>query len=87
MRSTQIDSLAFEDAGERDSKIIAVPIEEHLRTIKATSYRRFKEEYVTAKLIVELWFLNYKERSIVEFNSWQDKETAKTEIEKWQISK
>lgn len=82
-----IGILVLEDSGEKDSKIIAVPVDEGLRTINITSYEQLDSEFSAAKRIIQLWFLGYKGESIMEFKSWEDEIAAKGEIEKWLIKK
>lgn len=82
-----IGILVLEDSGKKDSKIIAVPVDERLRTINITSYEQLDSEFSAAKRIIQLWFLGYKGESIMEFKSWEDEIAAKGEIEKWLIKK
>ncbi len=82
-----IGILVLEDAGEKDSKIIAVPIDKNLRTVKVASHKQFDSNYPSVKEIIELWFLNYKHGSIMEFKSWENEAAAKAEIEQWLVTK
>ena len=82
-----IGVLVLEDSGEKDSKIIAVPIDESLRIMRTHSYESFHSEFFEAKQLIQSWFLGYKEGSVIKFISWEDEKAAKIEIEKWSIKK
>ena len=78
-----IGMMVLEDSGENDSKIIAIPVKKDIQIIKASSYKEFYQNYPAAKNIIELWFLNYKGSSVIEFIKWEDEIAAKKEINKW----
>ncbi len=82
-----IGILVLEDSGEKDSKIIVVPIDESLRIMRTHSYESFHSEFFEAKQLIQLWFLGYKEGSVIKFISWEDEKAARIEIEKWSIKK
>ena len=82
-----IGVLVLEDSGEKDSKIIVVPIDESLRIMRTHSYESFHSEFFEAKQLIQLWFLGYKEGSVIKFISWKDEKAARIEIEKWSIKK
>jgi len=82
-----IGVLVLEDSGEKDSKIIVVPIDESLRIMRTHSYESFHSEFFEAKQLIQLWFLGYKEGSVIKFISWEDEKAARIEIEKWSIKK
>ena len=82
-----IGVLVLEDSGEKDSKIIAVPVDESLRIMKTHSYENFHSDFFEAKQLIQLWFLSYKEGSVIKFISWEDEKAARIEIEKWSIKK
>lgn len=78
-----IGVLVLVDSGEMDSKIIAIPVDESLRILNTQSYESFHSEFFMAKHLIQLWFLGYKEGSVIEFISWKDEKAAMIEIEKW----
>ena len=80
-----IGVLTLIDSGEKDSKIIAVPVDESLRIINTNSYDSFHSEFFEAKNLIQLWFLGYKKGSVIEFIGWKDEKAARIEIEKWSI--
>jgi len=82
-----IGVLVLEDSGEKDSKIIVVPIDESLRIMRTHSYESFHSEFFEAKQLIQLWFLGYKEGSVIKFITWKDEKAARIEIEKWSIKK
>jgi inorganic pyrophosphatase len=82
-----IGILVLVDSGEMDSKIIAVPVDENLRIMNTQSYESFHSEFLQAKHLIQLWFLGYKEGSVIKFISWKDEKAAMIEIEKWSTKK
>ena len=82
-----IGILVLEDSGEKDSKIIVVPIDESMQIIRTHSYESFHSEFLEVKQLIQLWFLAYKEASVMKLISWEDEKAARIEIEKWSIKK
>ena len=82
-----IGMLVLEDSGENDSKIIAIPVKKDIQIIKASSYKELYQNYPAAKNIIELWLLNYKGNSVIEFIKWEDEIAAKKEIDKWSLQR
>lgn len=80
-----IGILVLKDAGENDSKIIAVPMDERLQVLDVKNFSRLSSEYARVKRLIELWFLGYKGSNAVRFIAWGDEAVAKAEIEKWRI--
>lgn len=85
MEVIPIGTLQLEDGGELDYKIIAVPVDERLRVIPATTLAEFSNNFSAAKRQVRLWFLNYKGKNVMKFQGWQDEQEALAEIEKWTV--
>ena len=77
-----IGILLLEDNGEKDHKVIAIPTDVNLQTIKAESFMDFMIEYDAAKQIIETWFLNYKGYGEIELIRWEDEKFALGEIKK-----
>lgn len=69
------------DDGEKDSKVIAVPISKKLQIIDALSYQDILERYPQIPKIIELWFLNYNQNDISEVEGWGDENEALKEIQ------
>ena len=80
-----IAALLLRDAGELDTKIIAVPADSTLRVMPALDFRQFAMEYHGAKEIIQLWFLNYKGLGEMELLGWRDERYAMAEIKKWAL--
>jgi inorganic pyrophosphatase len=55
--------------------------------MKTHSYENFHSDFFEAKQLIQLWFLSYKEGSVIKFISWEDEKAARIEIEKWSIKK
>jgi inorganic pyrophosphatase len=72
--------LKLIDDGELDYKIIAVPLNENDRIIKATTFNEFTQKYPKVKTIIELWFLNYNKDDKAKIDGWGDEKEAKKEI-------
>lgn len=69
-----IGVLAMIDTGERDDKILAVPIAPSPRNPfgECKDLTELKEKYPEALKIIELWFTSYKGPGRVESLGWQD---------------
>lgn len=80
-----IGVLELQDSGEIDTKIVAIPAEKELRIISATTYEELSEDYGPLKLILKLWFTNYKNGNLVRFKNWGNEEKAEAEITKWSL--
>ena len=65
--------------------VVAVPVEEEMRTIKALNFQDFFTTYDPAKFILEQWFLNYQGYQSNKIESWVDEKTAYKEVEKFEI--
>lgn len=79
-----IAALELLDEGERDTKIIAVPVDTSLQIIGATDYHSFSIQYDGAKHIIENWFLYYDGLGTNVFEAWQNERYAYKIIEYWQ---
>ena len=75
-----IGMLKLIDAGEEDYKVIAIPAERSLRTIKAENFEDFVKEYKPAKQIIESWFLNYDPADDTVLQGWGDEKETEKEI-------
>ncbi len=73
--------LRLIDDGEKDSKVIAVPMSKKLKIIDALSYQDLLERYPQIPKIIELWFLNYNQNDISEVEGWGDENEALKEIQ------
>lgn len=71
------------DNGEQDDKIIAIPIDKDKQIISVDSVEELSG---SVRLILQEWFLNYKQNGKIEFVSWQNAEEAKALIKFWQIN-
>lgn len=78
-----IAALLLNDDDAIDTKIIAVPLDEGKRIIKATNFQDFLITYDAAKQIIENWFLNYKGFGRTKLIGWEDEAYAQQEIKKW----
>ena len=83
MRVRPIGALMLRDAGEIDTKIIAVPENLEKRTFSVDNFLDFSLGNDSAKQIVELWFLNYKGSNVTELVRWEDEAFAWREVRKW----
>ena len=70
--------LKLLDNGEEDHKIIAISTKSKIN--------RFKNGIPkSAKEIISTWFCNYKDKNVMKFQEWGDKEQAIKEINKWKV--
>lgn len=75
-----IGMLNLIDSGERDSKILAVPIQKKLRTINAVNFNELKIDYPHIEDILVTWFLHYDKKDTTQINGVSDERTALEEI-------
>ncbi len=76
------------DNKERDSKVIAVPVDEALQTFKVNDFKELNTDFLKAKIAIEYWFTNYKgPDSLITEIHWQDEIAAYREINKWLVEK
>ena len=85
LRVKPIAVLDLIDRGEVDTKIIAVPVLDEQRIMRADSFKDLLIEYDGAKRIIETWFLSYKGLGQVELGGWRDGQAADQEINKWLV--
>lgn len=69
------------DDGEQDDKILAVPKEESLRIIQATSLTELQLKYPTLLQGLENWLLAYDPVDPKEIQGWVNEQTVRTTIE------
>jgi len=87
LKAKPIGTLILKDGGEWDTKIIAIPIDESERTLKADNFLTLMLDHDPAKRIIEEWFLNYKGKGQMELIRWEDENYALQEIKKWSTAK
>lgn len=87
LKAKLIGALLLKDAGELDTKLIAIPMDENARTLKADNFLSLLLDYDPAKRIIEEWFLNYKGKGVMELIRWEDEKYALQEIKKWSKTK
>ncbi|MEL6924914.1 MAG: inorganic diphosphatase [Bacteroidota bacterium] len=80
-----IAALLLEDAGELDTKIIAVPVDSVKNTIQVKTFSDFTVRYNAAQQILQQWFLNYKGPGQMQLIGWRNERYAMAEIEKWRV--
>ncbi len=73
------------DNGEKDSKVIAIPLNVNQRILNISSYEELNDNFNSIKNIIEIWFLSYKGSNQVVFESWGDENDALIEIHKYQL--
>ncbi len=78
-----IATLLLSDEGEADTKIIAIPVDTSLQTMRITGFEHFMIDYDAARHLIEIWFMNYDGLGTNEFRGWKNEDYAEKEIEKW----
>ena len=71
-----IAALVLTDMGETDTKIIAIPASDKLRIIDVDTHKELLENYPSVLQLIEIWFLNYKGDTFMEYISWEDEAYA-----------
>lgn len=87
LKAKPIGTLILKDGGELDTKIIAIPVDESERTLKADNFLTLMLDHDPAKRIIEEWFLNYKGKGQMELIRWEDENYALQEIKRWGTDK
>jgi inorganic pyrophosphatase len=72
---------------EIDYKIVAIPVEDHLKIVHCRTYNELTEKHFAIIEILNLWFKNYKGSDNIEIDSWLNEAETEAEIKKWCISK
>lgn len=80
-----VATLLLRDNGEIDTKIIAIPADPTLQTIKVEDFQDFLINQDAVRGILQEWFLNYKGANQMELIRWEDEQYAMQEIDKWTI--
>lgn len=75
-----IATLKLLDGGEKDHKVIGVPIDNNLNITKITDYKSLSEPI---KEIIKTWFTSYKGPGEMEFKGWIGTDSTNIEIKKW----
>lgn len=78
-----IATLMLFDEGEADTKLIAIPVDTSLQTMRITGFEHFMIDYDAARHLIETWFMNYDGLGTNEFRGWKNEDYAEKEIEKW----
>ncbi|TQD34877.1 inorganic diphosphatase [Haloflavibacter putidus] len=69
------------DEGEKDFKIIAVPLNKNLRTMQLDSFENLSLKYPHVRKILHSWFENYDKTDKLEIKGWTDGKTAEKLIQ------
>lgn len=75
--------LKLIDQGERDDKILAIPLQESMQIVRA---ERMQDVPQAVLQILEIWFLNYKGKKNLQSLGWGDEQEAEKSVRKWEIS-
>ena len=71
------------DAGERDDKLVAVPIDPKLRTVEAGDIHELPD---AAREILVTWLLNYDPEDVAELIAVKGKAEAIATVNRWRIA-
>ncbi|MDQ3101423.1 MAG: inorganic diphosphatase [Bacteroidota bacterium] len=72
------------DAGERDDKLVAIPIDPELRTVDATDITELPQ---AAREILVTWLLNYDPEDGAELVSVKGRNEAIETVKRWQLDR
>lgn len=75
------------DDNEADYKILAVPLDEKLRVIKALSYEELLFNYPKIPEIISNWLISYKGTDKVTIDRWASANEAISMIKEWTVAK
>jgi len=82
MEVEPIGIIELLDAGERDDKLIALPVDPALRTVDADD---LLELPVAARVILVTWLLNYDPEDGAELIAVKGKADAMATVQRWQV--
>ncbi|MEM7102610.1 MAG: inorganic diphosphatase [Bacteroidota bacterium] len=85
MEILPIAMFGMTDEGEVDNKIIAIPADSTLQTLKVKDYQDLNTNELKAKFIVQYWFESYKKDAIIENIQWHNTPATIHEINKWLV--
>lgn len=75
--------LRLVDQGERDDKILSIPVQESRQIVRA---ERMQDVPHAVLQILEIWFLNYKGNKDLQSLGWGNEQEAEKAIRKWRIN-
>jgi inorganic pyrophosphatase len=73
------------DEGELDPKILAVPLRDSRRVIRATTLAELRDDYPAIIEIMTLWLRHYDPGDSTRVLRWGDEREAQAMIERWRI--
>ena len=78
-----IGILRLLDDGQKDYKLIAIPVDENKQISNLSSFIDLENNHSSIKNIIEIWFLNYKGPKVTEFISWGNEIEALSELNRY----
>ncbi len=69
------------DEGEKDFKIIAVPLDKNLRSVQLDSFESLSLNYPHVRKILHFWFENYDKTDKLKIKGWTDGNAAEKLIQ------
>jgi inorganic pyrophosphatase len=80
-----IGLLKLEDLGEKDHKVLAIPVQPELRILPCTNYTELTMHFPMVKHILELYFQYYDGIGTMKLMGWGDERVAVEEVRKWAV--
>ena len=77
-----IAMLRLVDSGEMDDKVICIPKDPALQTLKATDITDFNKSYPKVLQIIQLWFQHNDSSEAITIKGWVGKEETVAEIKR-----
>jgi inorganic pyrophosphatase len=86
MEVVPIAVLKLIDAGERDDKVISIPVDRSLRLFDVEDLQGLREHFPRVLEVIEEWFTHYDAVQPSRALGWEDKEAALQAVEQWQVA-
>lgn len=72
--------LKMTDDGEVDDKILSIPVNSNLQTIKIIDFQDLSENYPKIRDMIADWFLHYDKNADIQILGWSDEDKALEKI-------
>jgi inorganic pyrophosphatase len=86
MEVVPIAVLKLVDAGERDDKVISVPVDRSLRLFQADDLDELRRRFPRVLQLIEEWFTHYDATQPARALGWEDKASALDTVEQWRVA-
>lgn len=86
MEVVPVAVLKLVEAGERDDKVIALPVDPALRLFEVHDLDDLQRRYPRVLELIEEWFTHYDAEQPARALGWENAAAALAAVEKWQLA-